>query len=310
MRDFNTFLKIINKKSICPYCLNRQMSNFVINENIGNEISSLQINVPLSGCVNNCKSCIAKLHNTADKIKIKDNIIIDEEKYLYNLKNVNKKCRNVVLTSDHGEPIQNIKFLIQFGKLNKKLDTPFNIEIQTTGVLLDDKNLNTLKNIGISTISLSIFDIFDNNNNLKIIDVKPNLIFNIINICKNIKEYGFILRLSINLIDVYEKHDIDELFKIINKIEPHQLTFKMLWCTEENNSINKWIENNKCSHNYIYELLQYIKNNGGINTGKNKYIFNNISIYIVDNCMVGNYLILRSDGNLYKSWLDCEPIIF
>ena len=59
---------------------------------------------------------------------------------------------------------------------NKKLGDWFDFEIQTTGVLLNDTNLAFLKDIvGVKVISVSVFDIFDDNNNLDIIAVKEKM---------------------------------------------------------------------------------------------------------------------------------------
>lgn len=302
-----TYKSFLNIKEICPYCLEKSQSLNNINENLNN-ITSLQINVPLKECVNNCKSCIAKIHNTQNKIKMISNVIIDKEKYLNNLKMVRNKCDNAILTSDFGEPIQNVKFIKQFGELNKKLDNPFKTEIQTTGVLLNDENISILKDINLNIVSLSIFDIFDNENNLEIINVNKKLRYNFIDICKKIKDNGFTLRLSINLIKEYEKYSMKKLFDIIEKINPDQLTFKMLWCNSDNNPINNWIKFNKSDISVLSDISNYILNNNGKKIGRNKYNYNGISIFLVEDCMVGNYLIIRNDGELYNSWLDCVPI--
>jgi pyruvate-formate lyase-activating enzyme len=306
LKSYQTF--VISKQKICPYCLNSYIQENTINENLSGNISSLQINVPLKGCVNNCKSCIAKLHDTSDKIKMISNEIINKKKYYMSLQKVRNNCKTAVLTSDHGEPIQNVKFITQFGELNKKLNNPFNVEIQTTGVLLNDYNLSILKDINLDVVSLSIFDIFDNENNLDIIDVKKNLKYNIIDICKKVKDNGFKLRISINLIKKYESYPVEHLFKKIDVIKPDQLTFKSLWCTNEDNPINNWIKSNKTSDSYPDEISDFIINNGGNKISNNKYIYNDISIFIIKNCMLGSYLIIRNDGELYNSWLDCEPI--
>lgn len=305
LKTYEHFLKY--DKKICPYCLNKSQIKNKLNENLNN-ISSLQVNVPLKGCVNNCKSCIAKIHNTQDKIKMISNDIIDKEKYLNNLKLIRQKCDTAVLTSDFGEPIQNINFIKEFGELNKKLDNPFKTEIQTTGVLLNDKNISILKDINLDVVSLSIFDIFDNKNNLDIIDVNKKLRYDFVDICKKIKENGFILRLSINLIKEYEKYSMKQLFDIIEEINPDQLTFKILWCNTDDNPINQWIKINKADVSILSNISNYIINNNGKKIGNNKYIYNGISIFLVEDCMIGNYIIIRNDGELYNSWLDCSPI--
>lgn len=85
---------------------------------------------------------------------------------------------NVVVLTGTGEPIQNEKFIDFFSEVNSTLDTPFkSVEMQTTGVLLTDEKLAHLRKIGITTISFSISNIFDNNRNLKIIGCNSKLRF-------------------------------------------------------------------------------------------------------------------------------------
>jgi len=282
-----------------------------IKEALSFKISSLQISVPLKGCINNCKSCIARISGDPGLYKDMSKNIDFDQKYLNKLKEVKEQgCKNIVITSDKGEPMQNKLFMEKIGNFNKKLNNWFDIEIQTTGVLLNDMNLSFLKEVvGVKTISVSVFDIFDNLNNLDIITVKEKMSFNLEQVCKNIKSYGFILRLSINLVNVYDKHSIKELFDRIDEINPNQVTIKNLWHTDEDNAINKWIKVNKASSNIIEKISNYIEDNGGDKISQNKYQFNGRSIWTVDNCMLGNYLILRPDAGLYRTWSDTSPII-
>jgi len=302
---------ISSKQSICPLCLNRYMeTNYIQNvkESLSFKISSLQISVPLKGCINNCKSCIARISGDSGLYKDMSKGVDFDQKYFDKLKKVKEQgCKNVVLTSDKGEPMQNKNFLQKIGEFNKKLD--FNLEIQTTGVLLNNTNLSFLKDIvGVKIISISVFDIFDDSNNLDIIDVKEKMRFNLKEICDNIKSHGFILRLSINLVKTYDKHSTKELFNRIDDLNPNQVTIKNLWHTDDDNAINKWIKVNKASSNIIEKISQYIETNGGNKISQNRYEFNGRSIWTVDNCMLGNYLILRPDAELYRTWSDTLPI--
>ena len=309
MKNFKSF--ILSQQSICPLCLERHIETSYIKnikESISFKISSLQICVPLKGCVNACKSCIARISGDSGLYKdLSDNVDFDE-KYIRSLEKIkNEGCKNVVLTSDKGEPLQNKIFLQRFGNFNKSLGNWFNIEIQTTGVLLEG-NISFLKNIGVKLISLSVFDIFDDNNNQDIIVVKDKLKFDLKKICKEIKSNGITLRLSINLINEYDKHSIKELFDKIDELNPDQVTMKNLWHTEEDNAINKWIKTNKASQNILSKISQYMNDNGGEKISEYKYNYNNRSIWMVDNCMLGNYLILRPDADLYRSWDSTNPI--
>jgi len=311
IKEFNRF--VISTQSICPLCLNRYLETKYINdikEALSFKISSLQISVPLKGCVNNCKSCIARISGDSGLYHDTSQCEDFDEKYLSKLEEVKEQgCKNVVITSDMGEPMQNKGFLKRIGDYNRALDNWFDFEIQTTGVLLNDSTLDFLKNtVGIKIISLSVFDIFDDQNNLNIIAVKEKLKFSVSEICEKIKEHGFILRLSINLVNAYNKHSMKELFDKIDELNPDQVTTKNLWHTDEDNAINMWIKTNKASSNIIENISQYIEDNGGKKVSNYRYEFNGRSVWMVDNCMLGNYIILRPDAELYRTWSDLSPI--
>lgn len=311
VKNYNKF--VISQQSICPLCLGRYMDNIYINniqESLSFKISSLQISVPLKGCINDCKSCIAKISGDSNLYMDTSKSEGFDERYLDKLKQVKEQgCKSIVITSDKGEPMQNKLFMEKIGKFNKQLNNWFNMEIQTTGVLLDDSNLSFLKNnVGVNIISVSVFDIFDDNNNLNIIGVKEKMRFNLKEVCQKIKKHGFTLRLSINLINVYDKHSIDELFEKIQELNPDQVTLKNLWHTDEENAINKWIKTNKASSNIIQKISEYIESKGGNKVSDYRYVFNGRSIWMVDNCMLGNYLIIRPDARLYRSWDAANPI--
>lgn len=311
MKTFKNFTEP-QKTNICPLCLERHMDNIYIQsvkESLNFKISSLQISVPLKGCINTCKSCIARISGDSGLYQDHSKESHFDDKYFESLKKVKELgCKNIVLTSDKGEPLQNKLFLQKIGDFNKQLDDWFSIEIQTTGVLLDG-NVNFLKNVvGVQVVSLSIFDIFDEQNNQDIISVKEKLKFDIKKLSKEIKSAGMILRLSINLVNVYNQHSVDEFFHKINELNPNQVTVKNLWHTEDDNAINKWIKVNKANPDTIQKIAQYMDENGGTKVTDYRYDFNGRSIWMVDNCMLGNYLILRPDTKLYRSWSATSPI--
>jgi len=310
----DNYEKFINR-GICPLCLERYLDNLSssnINENVNFKVSSLQIVVPIKTCINDCKSCIAKLSNEHDFSDRSKEITFFSE-YLEKMKKVrNTGCKSLVLTGV-GEAIQNKKFLRRIGELNNMLNNPFEIEIQTTGVLLTDDNINFLKNdVGVKVISLSVFDIFDNNNNLNIIRVKDKLTYDVKDICNKVKRAGLINRLSLNLISVYDKHPMDELFKKILELNPDQLTFRSLWFTEDDNPINDWIKSNNCNPRLLNRIKTYLDTNAD-KMRENMYNFKGISILLNEDCMKTKetdtrYLILRPDVQLYQSWSDTTPI--
>ena len=114
------------------------------------EIQSLSICVPTKGCVNNCKFCVSRMHeneykNFYNKIEIKKRMQFARD----------NGCNTLIFTGT-GEPLQNTYYLKKIAEINNELPSPFVwIEFQTSGVMLDLENLNFLKEIGITTISLS-----------------------------------------------------------------------------------------------------------------------------------------------------------
>ena len=123
-------------------------------------IQSLSIVVP-GGCPNNCHYCVSKTHK---KLKYKDLIspVLNSKDYNWHryIERMNfardNDCNTLILTGE-GEPLWNKEFLEAFGEMNKQLDKPFRwIEVQTSGVGLNDDMFHLLESIGVSTISLSV----------------------------------------------------------------------------------------------------------------------------------------------------------
>ena len=282
-------------------------------EKVG-DIRSLSIVVPTGGCVNNCKFCVSKLHHEYYEDKSKNSDFYDE--YFKKLEYVKERgCIYAILTGT-GEPLQNRNFLKMVGELNKRLDDPFILEIQTSGVMLTDRNLDFLKNeVGVTTISLSVSDIFDDANNMNVIGVHKRLRFGLDELCSRIKSKGFILRLSVNMIDVYDNHTPQETIDRLLELNPDQVIFRVLWHNEEDNEINRWIRSNSSSPSTILAINDYIKNNGKyIGNLPTRYDINGVSIVVDDDCMARKkiqqfrYLILREDCNLYSRWDSDIPI--
>ena len=70
------------------------------------------------------------------------------------------------MLTGNSEPQQNRKFLTYFGLFMQMMRDPFQwIEMQTTGVLLDDNYLRFLRNhVGVNLISLSVSAVEEENN--------------------------------------------------------------------------------------------------------------------------------------------------
>ena len=180
------------------------------------------------------------------------------------------------------------------------------------------ENIALLKDIGVETISLSIADIFDDEENNKICGINPPIL-NIKGTCKLIKESGFNLRLSLNMIKVYNHYTVAVIFNVAKTFGANQITFRKLYSVG-NNKISQWIEENKCSNETLDDISVYIQSQGRmlekLSFGGRKYSVNEISAVIDDDCMSTElnqnikYMIIREDGRLYTRWEDKGSLLF
>ena len=286
------------------------------------KIQSLSIVVPNRRCINNCKFCVAKMHGEDYKNQLDYNLPFYDlyvSEYLKRLEFARDNgCNNLMLTGD-SEPQQNRYFLMMFGLLNKMLEKPFrNIEMQTTGTLLDDGYLRFLRNhVGVTTISISISS-FDDDENAEIVGMKNKV--NIKELCAAIKKYDFVLRLSLNLCNTFDKYSAKEIFDIAKKLGADQVTFRVLYATDDNNSQSEWIRKNIVKESLLEEIKKYTVDNGRfldlLEFGQKRYSVDGISTIIDDDCMsteakeTAKYLILRPDCKLYSKWDDKGSVIF
>lgn len=296
-------------------------------------IQSLSIVVPThNSCVNKCKFCVSRTHTNPykDRINLTAKEFVEGKDYTKNsieykdyfnrLQFARDNGCNVVLLTGTGEPIQNMKFIEFFSRVNSTLTTPFkSIEIQTTGVMLDDEKLKCLRNLGITTISFSISNIFDNNRNLELIGCDNKLKFDVFETIKLVKKYDFNLRLSLNLVNDYDKYSIDDVIARCKELDADQVTFRKLYKSNSNSEIDSWIDEN--SSKYFYnEIFYYIKNYGKLlgvlPFGAKAYNIEEMSMVIDDDCMsqeikdTYKYLILRENAKLYTDWGTKASLVF
>jgi len=320
MINFTNYSKNKNR----DFCLERQIEKinekyiFENNSNIQNlNVRSLSIMVPTKKCINSCKFCVSKI---SQKKAQYDNLSDDEafeELYFEKFKMVSEMgCENAILTGT-GEPLQNKKFLSMIGRLNKKLNKPFHIEIQTTGALLNIQNLNFLKNeVGVSLISLSVSNIFNDESNADIITMPEKIRFNLKKLCYDIKSLDFVLRISLNLVNIYNKYEPKQIIDRLKTLKADQAIFRVLWAGKEDDEISNWIRNNSVAQDFIKKVQLYLETFGKkISANFPLYLIQNISIVVDEDCMAEKtsneirYLILRSDCNLYTKW-DTKTSIF
>lgn len=297
------------------------------------EIQSLSIVVPTHGCICECKTCISRTHATdvvyekSLKSPFEDHYYVGEY-----IKRLQFACENgfnsLTLTGAPGEPLQNIPFLSKLSEWNKDLSKPFRrIELQTTGVLLTDTNLKLLRNLGVNTISLSNFNIFDDNDNFDVIGVPDKFRFDVKELCEKIKAYGFNLRMCLNLTKAYSKTEVNETLPIFESIFDKlielgvdQLTLRKLYTSDKTSPINDYILNNRLDDYTFSRFNSYMKGYGKplelLPFGSRKYSYRGIAMVIDENCLCIhensgiNHLILRENCKLYSKWDDKASLIF
>lgn len=321
------------------------------------KIQSLSIVVPTKNkCVNSCKFCVSRTHTNPyeDRLNRKPRRFMDHTEIIRKFPNlidtkpvsINYNCDevekikksleykdyfnrlqfardngcNVIVLTGTGEPIQNLRFIEFFSEVNSTLTTPFkSIELQTTGVMLNDENLFQLRNLGITTISFSISNIFNNERNLEIIGCNEKLVFDVFETIKLVKKHGFNLRLSLNLVNDYDKFTVKKVIKRCGELGADQVTFRKLYKSELNNEIDQWIEDN-ASEKFYEDLVEYVRKNGRflgvLPFGPSIYDIEEMSIVVDDDCMseqpkdIYKYLVLRENCKLYTRWETKASLVF
>ena len=280
------------------------------------KIQSLSIVVPTSRCMNDCPFCVSKMHD--NQYENRFSVRQMRKRLLYAEKN---GVTNVIFTGT-GEAIQNKAFLRKVTLLLDEMNHPFpNVELQTTGVLLDDlDNLRLLNYLGVNTISLSVSDIFDDTNNMKIIGVPKKAQFGLKERIQLLKKEGFNIRLSLNMTSSFDGKSPEQILEKSRDLGANQLTFRRLYTSGKNSPEDRWVEENSCDPELIDNLDLYIKEKGNmlyeLPYGSIAYSINGMSTVVDLDCMNKEnnqslkYIILREDGKLYCQWDDDGSLIF
>jgi len=295
-------------------------------------IQNLSIVVPTKGCVCKCKTCVSRIHGSQNDYPNNIELAVDEKTWHYK-EDYRKRlefardngCNTLILTGAPGEPLQNIEFLKKLSEWNYSLRKPFYCqELQTTGVLLTSENLKILRDIGVSTITLSNFNIFDDEDNFDVMQAGPALKYDVKMLCHQIKEMGFNLRIALNLTKAYETISVREMInRIFDKLVEYnvdQVTLRQLYMTDQMSPINDYIRANGLSYDTFKKFYDLINANGNqlevLPFGAIKFSYRNISTVLDDDCMARNhnesirYLILRENCKLYTKWNFKSSIIF
>lgn len=285
-------------------------------------IQSLSVVVPNKKCVNNCVFCCAHMHVEEYKNQMDDNgafYDLYERDYMRRLQFARDNGCNTVMLTGNSEPQQNRKFLQHFASMNERISSPFKwIEMQTTGVMLDNPYLRFLRNtVGVSTISLSISS-FDDDMNATFIGAPASIYNNISDLCKAIKLYDFNLRLSLNLSSGFYETP-EEFLSKAKEYGADQVTFRFLYADGEGEQA-EWVKRNKWSTEREQALIEHVKKNGRaleiLPFGRVKYSYDGMGIVLDNDCMATElssdykYLILRENCKLYSKWDDSASLIF
>lgn len=291
-------------------------------------IQTLSIVVPTKRCINNCKFCVSKTHSNDYENRFNDK---DSTEYLFYKSDIRRrldyaKLHNVdtIILTGTGEIFQNKKFLVMIDDILKEMGNPFpRIEVQTSGVMLDDNNLNFLRQMGVSTISLSVSDIFNDDINMNIIGVHPKLQFKLDEICKKIQSMNFNIRLSLNMTSLYDSVLTPDVFFSKSKsLGANQITFRELYHSNNDTKEDKWVKDNTVKSGIMELIKRYIIKNGKgqyvLPFGAKVYSIDGMSTVVDDDCMdtkseaddILKYLILRENGKLYCQWDDEGSLIF
>ena len=289
------------------------------------KIQSLSVVVPNKGCVNSCKFCVSRMHRSEyENFLTTKSLYYDLYKKDYfdrlNFARDNN-CNTIMLTGD-SEPQQNWDFLKFFGDINQSLEKPFrNIEMQTTGTLLDDHYLYFLRHhVGVKTISLSMSS-FDNDKNQEYNGTPDKIKVDIKTLCNRIKKYRFNLRVSINLTDWFNAMTPEEIFTYCkNELDADQVTFRVLYVSGNGNSQDKWIAKHSATSKLINNITNYVAEKGRslevLEFGATKYSLSKMSVVVDDDCMNKvpkdslKYLVLRENCKLYTKWDDEGSLLF
>lgn len=285
-------------------------------------IQSLSIVVPNLGCINKCPFCISRMVNSntyPNKMDINDpQYDINVREYLNKLRFVaDNGCQTLILTGT-SEPQQNRQFLATFALLHQQIGSPFtNIEMQTTGVTLENNRnyLRFLRNfVGVNTVALSVNALCNEMNN-RIIGQGGKTFLTLENLCEQLKEYGFNIRICCNLTSLFDldRNPLKNVFEFINKnLRADQVTFRKMYSSSEDTEQGKWLSEHQFPDESMKELENYINKFPVI--GKTMYgspIHDILGMSVIcdGDCMgknpetdVKKYLILRPNCHLYSQW--------
>lgn len=309
-------------------------------------IQSLSICCPSKNgkCINHCKTCTARQHTNPYRNKY-DGTKCDTFEYwndtIKRMEHAIKKgCTTLMLTGSN-EPQQNRRWLEALYLAMRALPEPFvNIEIQTTGAFIDMDYLKFLKSIGVTTIAISTFNIFDDEKN-RFVEECADKTLCLEELCNNAYSLDLNVRICVNVTDyVFDKDNeryttekgltassksfeifVQKILDRCSELHADQVTFRKMWSnpgTEE----AKWIEDNCEYSEFIIKAVDHtvIKNGSLIQRlpyGAAQYDYKGFSIVVDVDSMAKDttnnetkYYIIRENGKMYSSWDSKAALVF
>lgn len=288
---------------------------------------SLSICVPAAGhCINNCRTCCSQMH-TAEYRNMYHGNFMEYAQYIEDLKErmeyAREKGCDVCMLTGSTEPQQDIQFLRDFWLVNESLSSPYrDIEIQTTGAYMSGDMVEFLrKKIGVKTICISTFNIFDDERNREIIQTRDGHL-ELRNLCRIAKYYGMNIRLCLNITDEYSVDDVQKIFDKCEFLNADQITIRKMWAPNSTTEQGAWIAEHCINSDKVIAALEdeIISNGTYLNTleyGAKRYAYRGFSTVIDRDSMAQDksnnaikYYVIRQNGKIYSNWDSPASLIF
>jgi hypothetical protein len=165
------------------------------------------------------------------------------------------------------------------------------LELQTSGVGMKTDTLTFLKNTCyVSTIILSLSDMFDSAQNATYNNTRKGYEVDIENLCHEVKQNRFNLRLNIILTNSYKNKTIHDIVRQAKKLKADQVLLKVLYSNKNKKTPQgAWIEKYGLDGEKIAELVQELDTYGKrlitLHTGAALYSMEDIAVSIDHDCM-------------------------
>lgn len=244
-----------------------------------------------SACNATCPYCVSRMTNQIEYCEL-DRVNLIRGAELARLYGA-----GTLLITGKGEPTIYRKDLV---KVLKWMKPYFPImELQTNGILIDDKYIRELSDYGLSTLCVSAVHWKTEMNKIAFGN-KYQDIFDIARLCK---EYGITMRLSLMLIKGYidSVENLDYIIDICKIRKIHQLTIRELGVSNVsgNKEVQEYIENHKVDFPY----RKHIESKGTlVNT-----LVHGVNVYDVEgqNVCIANCLTMEKATNDVRQLIYC-----